>query len=323
MDGNFFKGSVTPQLSEFMFDLQRFETTYTAGTAEELTDAISKATDGDIIQLTAAISISETLTIDKTLTIDFKSYKLTYTGEDYAIKVANDGNLTLKAKYTIDGISITNGNGNGVQIENGDQLTTNNILISTNKAGGICINNAGTTTATTDKFTASGSNGTAVQNSGTLTISGAATQATNNGTGVKQTGGSFTLTSGTIQGGIGAKIDAGNFTMNGGTLQNYDASSTAALQLNGESVTAEITAGTIGKSPAIDNTVLITNKEETEHPTTLEISGGTFNSKGIALNNQDADAKVTITRTNFNQNGTYTGNNITATNYVGVVGKFM
>ena len=43
MDGNFFKGSVTSPLSEFMFDLQRFETTYTAGTAEELTDAISKA----------------------------------------------------------------------------------------------------------------------------------------------------------------------------------------------------------------------------------------------------------------------------------------
>ena len=111
-------------MTEFSFDLQRFATIEVA-TQTELETALSSASAGDVIRLTANIQNATGFTVDKNITIDFYKnvYTMTSSGE---INVASGANVTFNSNLS-DGSSEQTISG---AINNLGTLTLTNVTVN-------------------------------------------------------------------------------------------------------------------------------------------------------------------------------------------------
>lgn len=200
--------------------------TTSVGTASALTSAFSSATSGDIIKLTANITLTSTLNITKagTYTLDLNGKTLTGPSNTNVIYVkgltttfiVQDTSSGAAGKITggARGICVkANDTGEGVyttlELRSGN-ITGNKSVASESNGGGVYIGIGCT-------FKMSG---------GTISNN---TVTDGNGGGVKCTSSTFTMTGGTISGnsctttGGGVQLSAAKFEMSGGKITNNNA----------------------------------------------------------------------------------------------------
>ncbi len=118
------KGAVIPELDSDKFTLVEVGAATVVKTVAELTEAISQATEGNVITLGGNLEMSEILAINKAITLDGKGYKLTSTA-GRAINVTGvTNNVTIKNLV----IKTTGERGINI-IQNSKNVTIENVNI--------------------------------------------------------------------------------------------------------------------------------------------------------------------------------------------------
>ncbi len=158
------------------YTAQMVEADTSVSTASELSTAISNASDGDTITLTADVTLSSNLTINKDITLDLGGYTIT-TVSAYNIRISSSTTVTIQNGYITGAASKT------IQVANSSaSLTMSNVIVTSTYTGtslayAIYLDYSANITfiATNCTFTISSSKGEAVGNSsssaGTSTVS--------------------------------------------------------------------------------------------------------------------------------------------------------
>ncbi|MBR4903942.1 MAG: hypothetical protein IKZ53_04670 [Selenomonadaceae bacterium] len=330
MDGNNFLRSdfrsneLSVLSNDFIFDLQRFATTWTLTyetgsykltdgtttitktTLQEIFNDVSLAA-GDTVKLGSTINTEENIVISKSLT------------------------LSVDCAWNYEGNA-----GTAITINNNATLTRNGSkAISATKTGVTLFDVADGATLRIEKSsnTVKGANSTVIKSAGTVYLANGTLSANNtNCIGIHQTGGNVTVAGGTINangsGGVNVKVDKGTYTQTSGTFKSQSVSK-ATLEINGAGVNATISGGTFGISGTsgtpsnyANTPILITDNADTsdENKSRIIIKEGknsqnkptrlTAYSSGVVLKNEDNEATVEIIGGEFY--GTYEGKNINA-----------
>ena len=233
------------------------------GSETELKNAINSVNDGDVIKLSADVTISEKVTISKNIFLDLGTHTLTSafapTAEDYALVA--EGNVTIQngsIVTTKDKARAVNNSKGNLNLENviitakgqvgvGNSATSGNVSIKN------CKINSETAYAVAsfaknanvvmdiNKSEMSGAYG-AFYHNGTasgLTLSVTeTTMSSENGDGMYLAGDAVTtLSNCTITGATGVEIRAGKLTVNGGSITGTATPIGAAPNGNGSTVT--------------------------------------------------------------------------------------
>ena len=233
------------------------------GSETELKNAINSVNDGDVIKLSADVTISEKVTISKNIFLDLGTHTLTSafapTAEDYALVA--EGNVTIQngsIVTTKDKARAVNNSKGNLNLENviitakgqvgvGNSATSGNVSIKN------CKINSETAYAVAsfaknanvvmdiNKSEMSGAYG-AFYHNGTasgLTLSVTeTTMSSENGDGMYLAGDAVTtLSNCTITGATGVEIRAGKLTVNGGSITGTATPIDAAPNGNGSTVT--------------------------------------------------------------------------------------
>ena len=233
------------------------------GSETELKNAINSVNDGDVIKLSADVTISEKVTISKNIFLDLGTHTLTSafapTAEDYALVA--EGNVTIQngsIVTTKDKARAVNNSKGNLNLENviitakgqvgvGNSATSGNVSIKN------CKINSETAYAVAsfaknanvvmdiNKSEMSGAYG-AFYHNGTasgLTLSVTeTTMSSENGDGMHLAGDAVTtLSNCTITGATGVEIRAGKLTVNGGSITGTATPIGAAPNGNGSTVT--------------------------------------------------------------------------------------
>lgn len=119
------KGAVIPELDSDEFTLVEVGAATVVKTVAELTEAISQATEGNVITLGGNLEMSEILAINKAITLDGKGYKLTSTAAR-AINVTDVINNNVTIKNLV--IETTGERGINI-IQNSKNVTIENVNI--------------------------------------------------------------------------------------------------------------------------------------------------------------------------------------------------
>lgn len=298
------------------------------GSETELKNAINSVNDGDVIKLSADVTISEKVTISKNIFLDLGTHTLTSafapTAEDYALVA--EGNVTIQngsIVTTKDKARAVNNSKGNLNLENviitakgqvgvGNSATSGNVSIKN------CKINSETAYAVAsfaknanvvmdiNKSEMSGAYG-AFYHNGTasgLTLSVTeTTMSSENGDGMYLAGDAVTtLSNCTITGATGVEIRAGKLTVNGGSLK---ATAAYSVNPNGNGSTTEGAAIAIAQH---------TTKKNIE----VTLNGGTYTGeKAISESNpqeNDPAPQVAMSVTA----GTFVGDVVTAdvTNFI-------
>lgn len=248
-------------MTDFTFDLQRFAEITT------LTDSNMPSKDGVLFSVTTgsgtkyynAVSDFTTSNLSDATTITlYKKYNSTTNKETtQTLTIENGVEISSTCTLTTNGNTLIYAGTTSpmIKIKSGGSLTTTGSgNITATGAGAVAVEvETGATFTSSTSIRSSGTStddaiATAIKNAGTVTINSGTVSAINSttkkGIGILQTGGSLTLNGGTIYGyGNVVQVDTGSFNMSKGTINTYAATTGAALQLNGDGVTATITGG--------------------------------------------------------------------------------
>lgn len=269
-----------------------------------LAEAVSSASNEDIVSLVADVSENITFKSAIKVTLDLSGHTLTGTDPDTSggtILIRDGADVTIISSGstgTITGDSV------GIHLRSKGTVSVKNVTISDNVGAGIATtgsSGAGNAmTITLMDTTVSGNSvGLNIDKYGSATIESDTVIQNNTGGGVSN-GGTLTLTDGTItSNGAEGVYNAGTFTMNGGTItQNTGANGTAGGVRNTGTFT--MSGGSITENNGKAGAGGIRNTG------TFEMTGGTISKNSGIYGGVFSRGSVTMS------GGTVTGNSATS-----------
>lgn len=224
-----------------------------------LADAITAASEGQIVRLLA--DAKEDVTIDKNITLDLGGKTLTNTGAGKAtITITKDATATVKNGSVVGGTSYYN-------IQNNGTATFEGLTATAGNNGSSMIDNWGTLTITSGEYTG-GLDTIKNEPNAKLTVDG----------------GTFTLTKGTSDGFTGVIFNYGELTINDGTfIQNdksapYGQAQVIHTDKSGSNLPSTVIKGGVFKNLCTRDTAFTVRATNAAAGAT-KVSGGTFNTK--------------------------------------------